>query len=116
MRHLNKKKILDRQRDARRALVKGLLVNFCLHGKMQTTKVRGRVIKSAVEKLITRAKKNDLASRRYLLSRLGSEVAVNRLLKEIAPKYLERKGGYTRLIKMGYRAGDSAEMVKLELI
>lgn len=116
MRHQKKKKTLDRARDSRRALFRGLMVNFILNKKMATTQAKAKAVRPRIERLITQAKKDNLATRRYLLSKLNNQAAVNKLIKDIAPKYADRAGGYTRLVKLGFRIGDGADLVQLELI
>lgn len=116
MRHQKKKKTLDRARGPRKALLRGLLVNFFLNKKMKTTLAKAKAIKPIAERLINRAKKDDLATRRYLLARLNDQKAVNKLIKDIAPQYKDRAGGYTRIIKLGARQGDGADIAQIELV
>jgi large subunit ribosomal protein L17 len=116
MRHRKKGKILGRKIGPRRALLKSLAVNFLLKEKIKTTEAKAKAIKPIVEKLITRAKKNNLANYREINSFLQNRTATKKLLEEIAPRYKERSGGYCRLIKLGPRKGDAAEMVILELV
>ncbi len=116
MRHLKKKKTLDRARDSRRLLLRGLLVNFALQKSIKTTQAKAKVIRPLIENLITHAKPDTLEARRYLLKKLNNPRATDAYLKKIAPQYKERRGGYTRITKLGYRAGDNAPVVKIELI
>jgi len=116
MRHRKKGKILDRKVGPRRALLKSLALNFVLNGKMTTTEAKAKAIKPIVERLITRAKENNLNNYRLIDSYLQSREATKKLVEEIGPKYKERPGGYCRIIKVGPRKGDSAEMVILELV
>lgn len=115
MRHLKKGRKLSLKRDQRRALLRSLAANFLLKEKIKTTEAKGKELRPFVEKFITRAKKNDLASRRYLL-RYFSKPIVKKLIEEIGPRYKNRKGGYTRIIKLGPRRSDGAEMVIVELV
>lgn len=116
MRHRKKGKILDRKIGPRKALLRGLAVNLILYEKIKTTKAKARAVRSMVERLITRGKKNDLNARRYLLKYLYKELAVKKVLEVLSPKYKDRNGGYTRILKIGRRQGDGAEMVQIELI
>lgn len=106
---------LSRKRDQRRALLKGLSRTLILNEKIKTTQAKAKEMSPFVEKLITRAKKQDLASRR-LLSRFFSPKTVKKLVDEIAPRYKDRKGGYTRIIKLGPRKSDGARMAIIELV
>jgi large subunit ribosomal protein L17 len=116
MRHQNKGKILDRKKAPREALLRGLITSIVLHEKVKTTKAKAKAVKPLVEKAITTAKKNDLTSRRQLLSILYHKKAVDKALEVLGPKYQERAGGYTRIINLGPRKGDGAEMVYIELV
>lgn len=86
------------------------------NGKIETTVTRAKEVSSLAEKIITVAKENTLANRRYILSFITKEEVVKKVFDEIAPKYAERKGGYTRITKIGPRRGDAAEMAVIELI
>ncbi|MFA5128530.1 MAG: 50S ribosomal protein L17 [Patescibacteria group bacterium] len=116
MRHRKKGKILDRKVGPRTALLRGLAVSLILYEKMQTTKAKAKTVKPIVERLITRGRENTLAARRYLLKYLYKEAAVKKVLEEIGPRYKDRKGGYTRIINVGRRQGDGAEIVQIELV
>lgn len=105
-----------------RRLFRSLATSLILHGHIKTTLARAKRLRSVVEKLITKAKKNDLASRRQVLSFLylqkskeGMKV-MPYLFSKIGPRYLERNGGYTRIIKIPSRAGDNAKMAIIELV
>jgi len=89
--------------------------SLVLHEKIKTTEAKAREISGLLEKSITRAKKNNLASRR-LLAKFFCPKSVKKLVDEIAPKYKERKGGYTRIIKLGPRKSDGAKMAIIELL
>lgn len=115
MRHLNKIKKLDRSSSARKALLKSLTGSLIQSEKIITTKAKGRALAPHVEKLITRAKKKDLAAERALL-RFIPAIYVKKLISEIAPRYSDRNGGYTRLTKIGRRQHDKAELVVVELL
>lgn len=115
MRHFKKIKKLDRTSSARKSLLKSLSGSLVNSEKIITTKAKGRSVAPHMERLITKAKKGDLSSERYLLKFLPAS-AVKKLISEIAPRYKERKGGYTRLTKIGRRQHDKAELVVVELI
>jgi large subunit ribosomal protein L17 len=85
-------------------------------GRIITTEARAKEVRSLAEKMITLAKRGDLHARRQVLAFITEEEVVAKLFSEVAPKYAERNGGYTRIIKMGPRRGDAAEMVILELV
>ncbi|AZV58723.1 50S ribosomal protein L17 [Clostridium sp. AWRP] len=107
---------LGRPSDQRRAMLRSLVTNFLKHGKIQTTVTRAKETRSLAEKMITLAKRGDLHARRQVLSFVTEEEVVKNLFADIAPKYAERNGGYTRMYKMGPRRGDGAELVILELV
>lgn len=115
MRHRKSTITLSRPPHARKALVKNLLTSFALHGKIKTTEAKAKAIRPEAERLITVAKRGTLASRRYLLQSVDTENAVKAMIDTIAPKMKDRNGGYTRIVKLGPRKGDGAEMVQLEL-
>ncbi|MBU4350821.1 50S ribosomal protein L17 [Candidatus Parcubacteria bacterium] len=106
---------LSLKKDQRNALLKILAGNVILKERIKTTKAKAKEVAPFIEKLITRAKKQDLNSRRILRS-LVSEKAATKLFKELGPRYLQRKGGYTRIIKLGPRFSDSSQMAILELV
>lgn len=102
--------------DHRRSMLRNAVTSLLDHEKITTTEVRARDIKRVAEKMITLGKKDDLHSRRQALSYLMSEDVVTKLFAEIGPRYATRNGGYTRLIKTGFRRGDAAPMVIIELV
>lgn len=117
MRHHKKVKKFHRKKGQRRAFLKVLAQNLIRDEKITTTNIRAKAIKSFVERLITLAKKQDLAKRRLVISRLGNKNLGNKLFDEIVPKYLERKGGYLRIKKLAkLRKRDSAPLVVLEFV
>ncbi|SHH84370.1 LSU ribosomal protein L17P [Clostridium collagenovorans DSM 3089] len=107
---------LGRPTDQRRAMLRNLVTSFLKHGKIETTETRAKETRKLAEKMITLAKKGDLHSRRQVLSFVTEEEVVKNLFENIAPKYAERNGGYTRIYKVGPRRGDAAEVVILELV
>jgi large subunit ribosomal protein L17 len=106
---------LSRKRDQRRALLKSLASALILKEKIQTTEAKAKELSPFVEKFITRAKKDDLASRRFLLRFFSPEI-VKKLINEIGKRYQERPGGYTRIIKLGKRKSNGAKMAIIELV
>ena len=116
MRHQKKKLTLDRKSPARRSLLANLAESLVLYEKIKTTKAKAKTVRPLVERLITAAKKNDLNSRRKLLSVLYHKKAVAKALEVLGPRYQERAGGYTRIIKLGRRQGDNAEIAQIELV
>lgn len=116
MRHRNSKRILGRNRSHRKMLIKNLLKSFFINGKIKTTAVKAKAVKPIIEKLITIGKKNNLTSRRIIIKKIGSNVLANKILNDISPKYVERKGGYTRILKLGIRSGDGSKVVVLTLV
>lgn len=116
MRHRKKHKILDRDKSHRKALLKNLAKSLFIHQKIKTTLAKAKYLKPFVEELITIGKNDNLANLRLLIKKIGSDKTAKKIIKEIAPKYKERKGGYIRIIRLGFRAGNGAEMVIIELI
>lgn len=116
MRHRKKGKILGRKIGPRKALFKSLALNFVLNEKIKTTEAKAKAVKPIIERLITRAKENNLNNYRRVNSYLQSREATKKMLEQIGPKYKDRPGGYCRIIKLGQRKGDAAKMVILELV
>ncbi len=102
--------------DQRMALLRNLVTSFLENGRVETTLTRAKEAQSIAEKMITLGKANTLHSRRQALEFITKEDVVTKLFAEIAPKYAERNGGYTRVIKEGPRRGDAAPMAILELV
>jgi large subunit ribosomal protein L17 len=102
--------------DQRRAMLRNLVTSLLKHGKIETTDTRAKETRSIAEKMITLGKRGDLHARRQVLSYVREELVVKNLFDNVAPKYAERNGGYTRIIKKGPRRGDGAEIVILELV
>lgn len=116
MRHRSTKKTLGREKAQREALMRGLAESLVLHGSIKTTLAKAKALRTVVEPLITAARKGTLASRRNIMKVLYTEKAVKKIMDEIGPKYKERQGGYTRIIKLGNRPNDNAEVAKIELV
>ena len=102
--------------DQRRALLRNQVTSFLENGKMTTTLTRAKETRSMAEKMITLGKKGTLAAHRQALAYITKEDVVTKLFNEIAPKYADRNGGYTRIYKLGERRGDAAQMAVLELV
>ena len=108
---------LNRETRVRRSILSGLTKNVLEYGYVETTEARAKEVRKFVDKMITYAKKGDLGSRRQALAFLNNDSAlVKKLFDEIASKYSDRKGGYTRIIKLKERIGDDALIVRLELV
>ena len=113
---------LGRTADHRVALLKNMATDLILKGKIETTEMKAKELRSVVDHLITIAKKDDLAARRNAAAYLRNvttkdgKTAVQVLFEEVAPKYKDRNGGYTRILKLGPRRGDAAPMVLMELV
>ena len=107
---------LGRPTEHRMAMLRGLTTYLLENGSVETTLTRAKEVRSLAEKMITLGKKNTLASRRKALSFITKEDVVTKLFTEIAPKYEDRNGGYTRIYKMGPRRGDAAEMAIITLV
>ena len=102
--------------DQRKAMLRNLVTSFLKHGKIETTETRAKETRKLAEKMITLAKRGDLHARRQVLSFVNEKDVVKKLFDEIAPQYQERNGGYTRILKVGPRRGDNAEVVILQLV
>lgn len=108
--------ILDRKKGPRTALLRGLVTSVILHEHVNTTLAKAKAVRPMVEKVITTGRAKTLTSRRNLMKVLMVESAVNKVLEELGPRYAERKGGYTRIIKLGQRQGDGAEIAQIQLV
>jgi len=107
---------LGRNTGHRKAMLRNLVTSLFRNERINTTEARAKEVKSIAERLVTTAKQNDLASRRRALAYIYEEAVVRKLFDTIAPKYADRQGGYTRIIKVGFRRGDAAKAVILELV
>ena len=116
MRHQRKGKKLGRDSAHRRALYANLAGALIEHGRIKTTEAKAKAVKPIAEKMITLGRRGDLAARRQALAYLRSQEVVHQLFAEVAPRFADRPGGYSRIVKLGPRFGDSAEMVYLELV
>ena len=115
MRKRKKGRKLSRERNQRRALLKSLAGALLLYEKIKTNEAKAKEVSGLVEKFITQAKKGNLTSRR-LLTQFFPKKIVKKLVEEIGPRYKERKGGYTRIIKLGPRKSNGAKMAQIELV
>ena len=118
MRHRRKGRKLGRDASHRKALFSNMAGSLFEHGRIKTTEAKAKELRPIAEKLITLARKDpgDVAAQRQAVAYLRSKDAVHTLFHEVAPRYTERPGGYTRIIKLGPRQGDAADMVYLELV
>ncbi len=115
--HHKKFRKFGREKNQRKAFVKGLMSALIINGRIETTLARAKELRPNIEKLITKSKDNTISNKRHVASKLyNHEIEVNKLFNEIAPKYKDVTGGYTRIIRKSRRLGDSAEMAIIELI
>lgn len=116
MRHRKKKVTLGRETGPRGALLRNLAEQLIRHGSIKTTVGKAKALRTFVEPLVTQAKKQSLAKRREIRERLYTDEAINKLFNDLAPRYASRAGGYTRIVKLGSRASDSAEVARIEFV
>ena len=111
-----KNRKLGRTSDHRRAMLRAMVTYLLENGQIKTTVTRAKEVAPVAEKMITLAKANNLNSYRAALAYITKEDVANKLFKEIGPKYADRNGGYTRIVKIGARRGDAAEMAIIQLV
>lgn len=116
MRHRCSGKQLGRNSSHRKAMFKNMMVSLITHEKIFTTVIKAKELRRFVEPLITLAKVDSVANRRLAFARLGDRDAVTKLFNDVAKKYVSRPGGYTRVLKAGFRPGDKAPMALVELV
>jgi large subunit ribosomal protein L17 len=116
MRHGNKNNALGRKKAHRDALLSNLAISLIEHKRIETTLAKARALRRFVEPIITRSKDDSTASRRMVFADLQNKSATAILFRDVAPKVAQRPGGYTRIIKLGNRLGDAAEMAMIELV
>lgn len=116
MKHRRAGKTLDRKTAPRRALLRGLATSVILYEHVNTTLAKAKAVKPLVERLITKGKVKTLNTRRQLGRVLMTETAVNKVLEELGPRYATRPGGYTRIVKLGARKGDGAQIAQIQLV
>lgn len=115
MRHHNTKRKFGRSKNHKKALINSLALNLIIRGKIKTTEPKAKELRPFIEKLITKAKKDDMSRRRFVVSKLSNrKKETEKLFKVIAPKYIDKKGGYTRILKLGVRKSDSTKMALIE--
>ena len=116
MRHRVKGKKLGRRTDHREALVNNLVTELFKRERITTTEAKAREVRGVAEKMITKGRRGSLNDRRLVASRLSDNTVVKKLFNEIGPRFVNREGGYTRLLKLMQRKGDSASMALLEIV
>ncbi len=116
MRHHNTKRKFGRDKNQRKALLSSLALNLIVRGKIKTTEPKAKELRPFVEGLVTESKKNTVASRRIVTSRLGSAEAVQKLHTDIAVRFAARAGGYTRIVRLGRVGTRVAEMARIEFV
>ncbi len=117
MRHGNHNRKFGRKTNVRGALLKSLVLSLIVHGRIKTTDAKAKEIRPMVEKLVTRALKGDVNAKRVIMSRLINRAPeTKKLMEEIAPKFKDVSGGYTRIMKLPPRAGDAAPMALIEFV
>jgi len=117
MRHHNNNRKFGRERNVRNALLKSLILSLIIFGRIKTTEAKAKEIRPMVEKLITRAQKGDVNTKRVIMSRLMNRLPeTKKLMEEIAPKFVGIAGGYTRILKLPNRKSDGARMALIEFV
>ncbi len=116
MRHQRSGKKLGRDSSHRKALYANLTGSLIEHGRIETTEAKAKAVKPIAEKMITLGRRGDIHSRRQALAYLRSQEVVYKLFSDVGPRFAGRAGGYSRIVRIGKRQGDAAEMVYLELV
>jgi large subunit ribosomal protein L17 len=116
MRHKISGRKLNRTSSHRKAMFKNMVQAIVEHEHIETTLPKAKELRPIIEKYITMCKSTDLATRRLAISRIGSEASVTKLMSVISPRFKERAGGYTRIVKAGFRYGDNAPMAIIQLV
>lgn len=116
MRHLKHKVTLDRKTGPRKALLRHIVESVILYEKVKTTHAKAKAAQPLVERAITVSRRGTLTARRALVQELYTENAVRKCMEVLGPRYRERHGGYTRIVKLGERKGDNAPEVQIELV
>lgn len=116
MRHRNRLNKLSLKPSHRNAMIKNMVISLFDHERITTTKAKAKVVRKFAEKMITRGKVDSVHNRREIAKKINNKDILNKLFTVISPRFAERKGGYTRILKLGFRQGDAAEMVILELV
>ena len=107
---------LGRASDSRNAMLRAMVTYLFENGKIETTVTRAKEVRSMAEKMVTLGKEEDLHSKRQVFSYITKETVAKKVIDEIGPKYAERNGGYTRIVRIGARRGDAAEMAIIQLV
>ena len=116
MRHRKKGRKLSRSPSHRRATLRNMATNLILHERIETTTAKAKELRPYAERLITLARRGDVHSRRLAARKIQDRNALGKLFDDIAPRFAERPGGYTRILKLGHRKGDAADMSLIELV
>ena len=116
MRHLKKGRSLHRKSSHRKALLCNLAVSILTNGRVRTTEAKAKEVRGLVDRIITWGKRGDLHARRLAARQVRSRTIVKKVFDELAPRYRDRPGGYTRIMKIGFRHGDNAPVVIMELV
>lgn len=116
MKHHNRTRKLGRKKDQRNALMKSLACSLIKEEGITTTEAKAKELRPFIEKIVTKGKNDTVASRRLVSSKIGNDTCTKKIFKDIAPKYKETKGGYTRVIKLPLRKGDAAKMARIEFV
>jgi large subunit ribosomal protein L17 len=116
MRHLKKGRSLGRKSSHRKALLCNLAVSILTNGRIRTTEAKAKEVRGLVDRIITWGKRGDVHARRLAARQVRSRTIVKKVFDELAPRYRDRPGGYTRIMKMGFRHGDNAPEVIMELV
>lgn len=116
MRHRKKGRHFNRTAEHRTAMMRNMAASLFLHGRIETTTAKAKELRMFAEPIITKAKRGDLHARRLVARDIQSAEVVAKLFGEIGPRYLERPGGYTRVLHLGHRSGDAADMAIIELV
>jgi large subunit ribosomal protein L17 len=116
MRHLNNVRKFNKDQEHRKAMFSNMMTSFFTHERITTTLAKAKELRRLSERAITRAKENSLHNKRMIMRRIHNRDVIAKLFDEIAPKFKEVNGGYTRILKLGNRAGDGADLARIELI
>ncbi|HEX7120568.1 MAG TPA: 50S ribosomal protein L17 [Longimicrobiales bacterium] len=116
MRHRKKGRHFSRTAEHRRAMLRNLATSLFRHGRIETTTAKAKELRTFAEPLITKAKRGDLHARRLVARKIHDREVLAKLFEEIGPRYADRPGGYTRVMHLGHRSGDAAEMAIIELV
>jgi large subunit ribosomal protein L17 len=116
MRHRSKRRQLGRTSTHKRAMLNNMAASLFRHDRVETTEAKAKELRPFAERLITLARRGDLHARRLVERRIKDRDVTGRLFKEIGPRFAARPGGYTRIVKLGHRVGDGAEIARIELL